>query len=112
IKANVESFQSVIAPLAEKLSGRLGPGAVPRRIAASALAVQVGALLGYLSQKVLGQYDLVLGADAGGRVYYVGPNVLEVERRSGLEPRDFRLWIAIHEVTHRTQFTAVPWLRD
>jgi coenzyme F420 biosynthesis associated uncharacterized protein len=112
IKANIVSFQDVLAPLTEKLAKRTGSNVVTRRLMAGALGVQMGALLGYFSQKVLGQYDLVLGSEAGGKVYYVGPNIVEAERRFGLEPRDFRLWIAIHEVTHRTQFTAVPWLRD
>jgi uncharacterized protein (DUF2342 family) len=44
-------------------------------------------------------------------VYYVGPNVLGLEKRYAFRPRDFRLWIAIHEVTHRAQFTAVPWMK-
>jgi coenzyme F420 biosynthesis associated uncharacterized protein len=61
---------------------------------------------------VLGQYDLVLASEnGGGQVYFVGPNVIEAERRHRLEPADFRLWITLHEVAHRTQFTGVPWLR-
>ena len=44
-------------------------------------------------------------------VYYVGPNVLALEKRFGFPPREFRLWLALHEVTHRAQFTGVPWLR-
>ena len=45
-------------------------------------------------------------------VYYVGGNVLALEKRYAFRPRDFRLWIAIHEVTHRAQFTGVPWMRE
>jgi coenzyme F420 biosynthesis associated uncharacterized protein len=41
----------------------------------------------------------------------VGPNLIEVERRFELPRRDFRLWVSIHEVTHRVQFGATPWLR-
>jgi len=72
-------------------------------------------LLGYLAQRVLGQYDLLVPDDGprpvGDVVYYVGGNVLALEKRFAFRPRDFRLWIAIHEVTHRAQFTAVPWMR-
>jgi coenzyme F420 biosynthesis associated uncharacterized protein len=42
----------------------------------------------------------------------VGPNVLALEKRFGFPPREFRLWLALHEVTHRAQFTGVPWMRD
>lgn len=112
MEANIDGLAAVLRPLGEKLAARpLGPA---RRLASAAIGAQVGALLGYLSQKVLGQYDLVLAAesDTGGVVYYVGPNVVEAERRWDLDPQDFRLWITIHEITHRTQFVGVPWLRD
>ncbi len=65
---------------------------------------------------VLGQYDLLLtdGVDEENQdvVYYVGPNVAGIEARHGFEPSEFRLWLALHEVTHRAQFMAVPWLRS
>jgi coenzyme F420 biosynthesis associated uncharacterized protein len=112
VRANIESFQGLITPLAEKLSGSVTARGPMRRIMSAALGAQIGVLLGYLSQKVLGQYDLVLATEAGGRVYFVGPNVVDVERRLNFEPRDFRFWITLHEITHRTQFTGVPWLRD
>ena len=63
------------------------------------------------SRKVLGQYDVFLPPDDEGLLYFVGPNVVEVERRFSLPPKDFRLWIAIHEVTHRVQFGSATWLR-
>jgi len=60
---------------------------------------------------VLGQYDAFLPHDDDGLLYFVGPNLVEVERRFELPRRDFRLWVSIHEVTHRVQFGATPWLR-
>jgi coenzyme F420 biosynthesis associated uncharacterized protein len=76
-------------------------------------------LLGWMSGRVLGQYDLlviddpdVAPADDQDVVYYVGPNVLALEKRFAFPPREFRLWLALHEVTHRAQFTGVPWLRQ
>ncbi len=72
-------------------------------------------MLAWLSTRVLGQYDLLLTdelVDDQDLVYYVGPNVVALESRYGFPPRQFRLWLALHEVTHRCQFTAVPWLRD
>src|SRR5206468_2275872 len=86
--------------------------AVTRRVT----AVELGALLGWMSTRVLGQYDLLLVEDQNPEeqdlVYYVGPNVLAIEKRFGFPPREFRLWLALHEVTHRAQFTGVAWMRE
>ena len=77
--------------------------------------MQVGLLLAYLSGKVLGQYELFLppkdGQSRDGRLTLVAPNIVAAERQLDVDPRDFRLWVCVHEVTHRTQFTAVRWLR-
>jgi coenzyme F420 biosynthesis associated uncharacterized protein len=87
-------------------------------------ATELGLLLGWFSQRVLGQYDVLVPDDAGREdhagtaaqdgdaVYYVGANVLSLEKRFAFRPRDFRRWIAIHEVTHRAQFLGVPWMHD
>jgi coenzyme F420 biosynthesis associated uncharacterized protein len=98
----------VINPLADKLLRKTPQmaGAVGSKIA----GVQAGALLAYLSGKVLGQYD-VFDRDPG-QLLLVAPNVVAVERKLGADPHDFRLWVCIHEMTHRTQFTSVPWLRE
>jgi uncharacterized protein (DUF2342 family) len=79
-----------------------------RICAARRSGAQIGALLGYVSRKVLGQYDAFLPPDDDGLLYFVGPNLVEVERRFELPARDFRLWVSIHEVTHRVQFGATP----
>ena len=82
-------------------------------MARSAAGSQVGVVLGFLSGKVLGQYDPMGGGpDRAGRLLLVAPNIVKVERELGADPRDFRLWVCLHESTHRLQFTAVPWLRD
>jgi len=76
---------------------------------------QFGLVLAWMSSRVLGQYDLLLTTEAvedQDIVYYVGPNVVAIEERYGFPSRQFRLWLALHEVTHRSQFTGVPWLRD
>ncbi len=76
---------------------------------------EVGALLGWMSGRVLGQYDLLLiedeRPDDQDWVYYVAPNMMSLEKRYGFPPREFRLWVAVHECTHRAQFTGVPWLQ-
>lgn len=110
VRQNLEGFERVLSPLAERLSERGGDGmlAVARR---KVLAAQVGGLLGYMGRKVLGQYDLFVPPEAHDLLYFVGPNVAELEGRYRFEPRDFRLWLCLHEVAHRVQFGGVPWLR-
>jgi coenzyme F420 biosynthesis associated uncharacterized protein len=114
IAANLASFQRLLRPLTERLGERLGGG--PLAPVAQRLAgAEVGALLGWMSTRVLGQYDLLVAEDEHPEdqdlVYYVGPNVLALEKRFAFPPREFRLWLALHEVTHRAQFTGIPWLR-
>jgi coenzyme F420 biosynthesis associated uncharacterized protein len=109
VAANVDGFRALLAPLGERFGS--GGRKIGGRLARSVMGMQLGLLLGYLSQKVLGQYDLLLAGGGAGKVYFVGPNIVAAERRWRFDPRDFRLWIALHEVTHRTQFAAVPWLR-
>lgn len=72
--------------------------------------VQTGAVLAYVSQGILGQYDPF--ASDGGELLLVYPNVIGVERQLRVDPGDFRLWVCLHEVTHRVQFRANPWLAD
>jgi coenzyme F420 biosynthesis associated uncharacterized protein len=110
VAQNLRGFEQILEPAAARLMGRRlqGPAAPFRR---RVLAAQVGAILGYLGRKVLGQYDLFLPPDDRDVVYFVGPNVVELERRHRFPRRDFRRWIAFHEVTHRVQFEGVPWLR-
>jgi coenzyme F420 biosynthesis associated uncharacterized protein len=52
-------------------------------------------------------------ADAGGEgaVYLVGPNLATLEQRFGFDPIEFRTWVLVHELTHRAQFSGVPWMR-
>jgi coenzyme F420 biosynthesis associated uncharacterized protein len=108
IRANLSGLQRLLEPLAARLLATRPERADFRR---KALGGQAGALLGYVARRVLGQYDVFLPADDEGLLYFVGPNVAEVERRYEMPPRDFRLWVAIHEVTHRVQFGQAQWLQ-
>lgn len=116
VGANVASMRRLLAPFSDRVGARMAGSPVApvgRRVAGA----ELGFLLGYVAQRVLGQYDLLVPEDssaaiADDAVYYVGPNVLALEKRFAFRPRDFRLWIALHELTHRAQFTGVPWLRD
>ncbi|GAA2377989.1 hypothetical protein GCM10010170_083730 [Dactylosporangium salmoneum] len=106
---NIEGLRQVIQPLAERLAGGKAPGAIVGAIGSRLTGVQAGTVLAYLSGKVLGQYE-VFSADPG-QLLLVAPNIVEAERKLGADSRDFRLWVCLHEVTHRVQFTAVPWMR-
>jgi coenzyme F420 biosynthesis associated uncharacterized protein len=117
VESNITSMRALLDPLMQRFGERLAHNPlapVSRRIAAT----EMGGLLGYLAQRVLGQYDLLVpdestvGAIPSDAVYYVGANILSLEKRFAFRPNDFRLWIAIHEVTHRAQFTGVPWMRE
>ncbi|MYB87619.1 MAG: hypothetical protein F4X85_10480 [Acidimicrobiaceae bacterium] len=113
IDANLASFQRLLKPLAAKLGtgsdGMLAP--ITRRVAGA----ELGVMLGWMSTRVLGQYDLLIIEDDKPEdqdiVYYVAPNVLSLENKYAFDPAEFRLWLALHEVTHRAQFTGVDWMR-
>ncbi|GAA1258961.1 zinc-dependent metalloprotease [Sphaerisporangium rubeum] len=118
IRANVDGFRVVLEPLTEKVNERRSQipaivGAVGSRVT----GVEVGAVLAFLAARVLGQYELFLPPDPSGqaptgRLTLVAPNIVHTERELGVVPRDFRLWVCLHEETHRVQFTGVPWLRE
>lgn len=114
VEANINSFQRLLRPFTDRLDDKMDSplGAATRKIAGA----EVGALLGWMSTRVLGQYDLLViedeDPDDQDIVYYVGPNILGLEKRYGFPSDEFRLWIALHECTHRAQFTGVPWLRE
>jgi len=107
--ANVDGLRTVMAPILARATAGRGPSPLGELIGSRVTAVEAGSVLAYLSGRVLGQYEVFAGDP--GQLLLVAPNIVEVERRIGADPRDFRLWVCLHEVTHRTQFTAVPWLR-
>ncbi|MFD3871194.1 zinc-dependent metalloprotease [Streptomyces sp. NPDC058623] len=122
IKANVAGFRELLGPLLGKMQERRGAGpggAVLGAVGGKVTGVELGMLLSFLASRVLGQYetfapgglDLPGSAATGGRLLLVAPNIVHVERELEVNPHDFRLWVCLHEETHRTQFTAVPWLR-
>ncbi|MFD7081680.1 zinc-dependent metalloprotease [Streptomyces sp. NPDC002181] len=123
VRANVAGFRELLAPLLGKMQDRRAGapgGAVLGAVGGKVTGVELGMLLSFLASRVLGQYetfapagrDLPGSAPGGGRLLLVAPNIVHVERELDVRPHDFRLWVCLHEETHRTQFTAVPWLRD
>ncbi|WP_337692358.1 zinc-dependent metalloprotease [Nocardioides cynanchi] len=111
IQANVDGFATLLTPIIDKLEAKKGPpGPVTQAIGSRITAAEIGGLLGFMSSRVLGQFDPF--HEPSGRLLLVAPNVVHVERELDVDPTDFRLWVCLHEETHRVQFTAVPWMRD
>jgi coenzyme F420 biosynthesis associated uncharacterized protein len=115
IRANLASFQRLLAPMLDKFGDRVSSSRVAP-ITARLAGAELGVMLGWMSARVLGQYDLLVIEEENPQdqdiVYYVGPNVLALEKQFAFPPEEFRMWLALHEVTHRAQFTGVPWLRE
>ena len=114
IQANADGFATVIAPIVAKLQEKKGPpSALTEAIGSRVTGAELGVMLGFLGNKVLGQFDPFHDAPgASGRLLLVAPNIVHAERELTVDAHDFRLWVCLHEETHRVQFTAVPWMRD
>ncbi|WP_419944705.1 zinc-dependent metalloprotease [Candidatus Poriferisodalis sp.] len=133
IDANIAAFRRLLQPLLGA-PGAGGEPAASSTVTRTLGAVELGGVLGWMSRRVLGQYDLLWASEdetahdgtgpggldgpsgldsqtTGDTVYFVGPNILLTEKRYAFVPAQFRLWLALHELTHRSQFTGVPWLR-
>jgi coenzyme F420 biosynthesis associated uncharacterized protein len=109
-RANTMAFRSLLEPVVEEAFERRGrtPSAALAAVGSRITGAEVGSLLGLLSSRVLGQYDPF--STQAGRLLLVAPNVVQVETDLGVDPSDFRLWVCVHEETHRVQFAATPWL--
>lgn len=110
IDVNTAGMASVMNRVSDKLANGTEIGKLTQAIGARATGVQAGALIAFLSGKVLGQFEFF--ARPEGQLLLVAPNIVSVERSLRVNPADFRLWVCLHEVTHRVQFTAVPWMRE
>jgi uncharacterized protein (DUF2342 family) len=114
IAANLKGMRPMLAPLTEPMGSGKGPFAGPlRSVSGLLLGVQVGALAGMLSQRVLGQYDLaLLDASVKPRLLLLAPNLAHAARTLNVDRDELVLWVSIHEITHAVQFAGAPWLRE
>lgn len=121
-KANTQSFEVMMDPILRALAAKSSGSSqgTPGALSATVTGAQLGGLLAFMSSKVLGQYDPFAALSpsrsaaqqaSGGRLLLVAPNIITVERELKVDPSDFRLWVCLHEQTHRVQFAAAPWLR-
>ncbi|RNI21701.1 zinc-dependent metalloprotease [Flexivirga caeni] len=110
VDINVDSMAGLLDPVVDALTAKRRSGPRARAVGARVTGAETGALMGFVASKVLGQFDM---APAGTpSLLLVAPNIVAAERQLGVDPADFRLWVCLHEETHRVQFTAVPWLRQ
>ena len=119
IDANIANFRDVfnsVEQLNSRLSGPNTPVTLVLGVANRMLVSgQMGTMMGYLSKRVLGQYDMALlgkGSPDGGKLYFVEPNIADLEHKLHLDGEALRLWISLHEMTHAFQFECNPWLRE
>jgi coenzyme F420 biosynthesis associated uncharacterized protein len=110
-RANATGFRTLLAPVIAEVFERRGklPSGALTAVGSRLTGAELGSVLGVLSSRVLGQYDPFSDP---GRLLLVAPNVVHVEQELGVDPSDFRLWVCLHEETHRVQFGATSWLAE
>jgi coenzyme F420 biosynthesis associated uncharacterized protein len=110
IDANLRSLGAVLDPVAGRIGTRLGPMSAA---GGALLAIEAGAVSGFLAGRVLGQYEFpVLDPDAPARLLFVAPNLGHATRTLEADAEQLLRWVALHETTHALQFAGVPWLRE
>jgi coenzyme F420 biosynthesis associated uncharacterized protein len=115
VTANLASMRSLLDPVMQRANDGMGPLKPAIQLGMGVVVTtEVGVVVGYLAQRVLGQYELVLldeaVEDRPPRLLFVLPNLGQAVRSFGAEEREFMTWVALHEVTHAVQFAGVPWL--
>src|SRR5579884_1242249 len=115
VTSNLDSMRTLLDPVLSRAGENLGPLRPAMQIwMGFLLSTELGVVLGYLAQRVLGQYELVLLDEAvqerPPRLLFVLPNLGQAVESFGAEEKEFMTWVALHEVTHAVQFAGVPWL--
>jgi coenzyme F420 biosynthesis associated uncharacterized protein len=115
VSSNIQSMRLLLDPVLQRANESLGSTRPAVEIGMGiVLSTEVGVVLGYLAQRVLGQYELVLldeaVEDRPPRLLFVLPNLGQAVQTFGAEEQQFMTWVALHEVTHVVQFAGVPWL--
>lgn len=113
---NERTFGYAIEPLSDKLAGGIAdPGnpmaAMLAPLGPAVLGMQAGSMVGFMSHRVLGQFDTGLLALDQDDLFLVVPNLEGFAVDHGLDAREVRMWAAGHEVIHHA-LLSLPWLRD
>ena len=117
VSSNIQSMRLLLDPVLQRATDNLGSLKPAVEIGMGiVLSTEVGVVLGYLGQRVLGQYELVLldeaVEDRPPRLLFVLPNLGQAVKTFSAEEDEFMTWVALHEVTHAVQFAGVPWLHS
>lgn len=116
VASNIGSSRALLDPVVSRAGSRLGPAKPAAQLwMGAAVSTEVGVLMGYMAQRVLGQYELVLIEEAAERkpprLLFVLPNLGHAVRKLEADEHEFLTWVTLHEVTHAVQFGAVDWLQ-
>lgn len=124
VTANAESLRELLEPAAQRIGEAMDRATRDQlppemqqmagfmgQISPLLMGTQVGQVLGFLAQHVLGQFDVAVPRSGPGAVLFVVPNIAKFEKDWSLDPTEFRTWVALHEVTHRFEF-ARPWAHE
>ena len=116
VEVNITNFQNLLEPFEDSYRRLHASNATAGRLLSGltglAVSVQIGAMIGYLSRKVLGQYDIPLFKPGEASIYLVDVNIDALAAKAGVESSDLRRWVALHETTHAVEFESIPWLRE
>lgn len=106
-----DGLRGLLEPAAARWAGAVASDGMMAQLAPLLMGAQVGTVLGTLALRVLGQYDVAVPRTGPATVSFVGPNIAALQRDWSLDTTDLRIWVALHEVTHRFEF-ARPWARE
>ncbi len=116
VEVNILNFKKMFRPVEESYqrlhTKSAGAGRLMSGLTGLAVSVQMGAMIGFLSRRVLGQYDIPLLEPGEGSIYLLDVNINSLAKKIGVNPDDLRRWVALHETTHAVEFESTPWLRD
>ncbi len=108
---NEQSFRYLIEPLSDKLGGGAGiGGSLLAPMAPIILGMQAGTMLGFMSHRVLGQFDTGLPALDHDSLFLVVPNVEAFARDHNIEVQQVRMWAVLREVTNHA-ILSIDWIR-
>ncbi len=116
IDVNIANFRNLLQPVEESYSRLNASNATAGRLMSGltrmAVSAQIGVMIGFLSRRVLGQYDIPLLEPGEGSIYLVDVNIDSLAAKVGVRSSDLRRWVALHETTHAIEFESTPWLRE